>query len=58
MEQGDVVVVVVVVITPFHLVPGAREFILCLLLPFGVNDTEGRIELPTLILRNFRERLS
>lgn len=52
------VVVVVVVITPFHLGPGAREFILCLLLPFGVNDTEGRIELPTLILRNFRERLS
>lgn len=38
-----VVVVVVGVIIPFHLVPVASEFILCLLLPCGVNDTEGRI---------------
>lgn len=50
-------VVVVVVTIPFYLVPVARTiYLLCLLLPFGVNDTEVRIYLPILLLRNFIKR--
>lgn len=56
MGQGGVVVVVII-ISPFHLVPVARLlYLLCLLLPLGVNDTEVRISLPILLLRNFLKR--
>lgn len=49
MEQGGGVV-----INTFNLAPVARIFyLLGLLLPFGVNDTEVRVYLPILLLRNF-----
>lgn len=51
IEQGGVVMVVItVIVNPFHLVPVTRiSYLLCLLLPSGVNDTEVRNYLP----RNF-----
>lgn len=43
-----------IIINSFHLVPGAGLFdLLCPLLPLGVNDTEVRVYLPILLLRNF-----
>ena len=47
-EQGGSVV------NTFNLVPVARIFyLLCLLLPLGVNNTEVRVYLPILLLSSF-----
>lgn len=57
MDNGAGVVVVVVIIIPFHLVPVAGiVYFLCLLLPFGVNDTEVRIYFPILLTQELSKR--
>ena len=56
-NEAGVVVVVVVIIILFHLVPVARiVYFQCLLLPFGINDTEVRIYLPISLTQELSKR--